>query len=111
MRRDGRPIYNAKYVQLTTSTSIENITSSSSASSNSVMTSSGEFKRHSTNPEIQPTTTTTGTNNNNMIKQRQINLPLLIPDMLEYCITGLYNMDTFMFIKPTLLELMFYESE
>lgn len=51
----------------------------------------------------QPTT--------NENRQRQITLPLLIPDAIEYCITGLYNMDTFFLIIPTLIDIMFYETE
>ncbi|CAF0709028.1 unnamed protein product [Brachionus calyciflorus] len=42
-------------------------------------------------------------------KQLQISLPLLIPDNIEYCITGLYNMDTI--IIPTLIDIMFYETD
>lgn len=44
-------------------------------------------------------------------KHRQITLPLLIPDNTEYCITGLYNLETFFLIIPTLIEIMFYETE
>jgi hypothetical protein len=45
------------------------------------------------------------------IKSRNITLPLVIPNESEYCITGLYNQDTFLLIIPTLLEIMFYETE
>jgi len=44
-------------------------------------------------------------------KHRQITLPLLIPDNTEYCITGLYNLETFFLIIPTLIEIMFYETD
>lgn len=44
-------------------------------------------------------------------KQRQITLPLLIPDNTEYCIAGLYCTKTFSLIIPTLMEIMFYETE
>lgn len=44
-------------------------------------------------------------------KQRHITLPLIIPDAIEYCITGFYNQDALMMIVPTLLDIMFYETE
>ncbi len=57
---------------------------------------------------LNPTSTTTSTNVN---EKHHITLPLLIPDKIEYCITGLYNLETFRLIVPTLLEIMFYETE
>ena len=35
---------------------------------------------------------------------------MVIPESTEYCITGLYNQDTFFLIIPTLLDIMFYET-
>lgn len=46
-----------------------------------------------------------------ILKQRQITLPLLIPDNTDYCITGLYNLETFFRIIPALIEIMFYYTE
>lgn len=44
-------------------------------------------------------------------KQRQITLPLLIPDNTEYAVAGLYCTKTFTLIIPTLMSIMFYETE
>lgn len=41
---------------------------------------------------------------------KNITLPVVISDESEYCITGLYNQDTFLLIIPTLLDIMFYET-
>ena len=43
-------------------------------------------------------------------KQRKITLPLLIPDGIEYCITGLYDLEKYSLIIPTLMEIMFFET-
>ncbi len=51
---------------------------------------------------------------NDLIQQKnqmQIMLPLLIPDDIEYCITGLYDLEKFIQIMPILIEIMFYETE
>ena len=102
MRSKGKTFYNDKvfemlsmYNELTSNSSTTNTTQTTT----NPMSSSLEFKRPS--PTNQ---------NENAIKQRQITLPLLIPDVIEYCITGLYNMDTFQLIIPTLIDIMFYES-
>ncbi len=34
-----------------------------------------------------------------------------MPEENEYCITGLYNQDAFILIIPTLIDIMFYETE
>ena len=44
-------------------------------------------------------------------QKSQIKLPLIIPDNSEYCITGLYNLDAFFLIIPSLIEIMFFETE
>jgi hypothetical protein len=91
--------------------SIQQTSSSSSASSSSPMStssSSDSFKKMLP-PSSSPAGTVTVTTANN--EKHHITLPLLIPDKIEYCITGLYNLDTFMLIMPTLLEIMFYETE
>lgn len=44
-------------------------------------------------------------------KPLNITLPLTIPEESDYCITGLYNQEAFSLIIPTLIEIMFYETE
>jgi hypothetical protein len=80
-------------------------TSSSPHPSNYTASSNSSRTPHTT------TTTTTSSSTTNASEKHHITLPLLIPDTIEYYITGLYNLDTFMLIVPTLLEIMFYETE
>lgn len=49
-------------------------------------------------------------NGKNTNPQMQITLPLLIPDKIEYCITGLYDLNKFFLIIPILIDIMFYET-
>lgn len=44
-------------------------------------------------------------------QSHSITVPLVIPEETEYCITGLYNRDAFILIIPTLIDIMFYETE
>jgi hypothetical protein len=50
-------------------------------------------------------------NSENGSIKSQIKLPLIIPDIAEYCITGLYSLDAFFLIIPSLIEIMFFETE
>lgn len=51
------------------------------------------------------------TKNTTMEEHIDITLPLIISDKNEYCITGLYDQDAFLLIIPSLIDIMFYESE
>lgn len=75
-------------------------TESSSSSESLSSSSSSTYKKPSPNEQ-----------NSSTPKQRQITLPLLIPEGIEFCITGLYNLETFFLIVPALIEIMFYETK
>ena len=85
--RNGQPIFNTKHVQCSVAAAAA---------------------RNETSPQLLSSSSDLVSTTN---KQRKIAFPLLIPEMLEYCITGLYNLDTFMSIRAPLLELMFYDTE
>jgi hypothetical protein len=91
---------------------LKSSSTSSSSSSNSSNYSHYTQKHSSTSSESSFHSDSIDYNNKqNKNNQMQITLPLLIPDDIEYCITGLYDLEKFLVIIPTLIDIMFYETD
>ena len=43
--------------------------------------------------------------------QREITLPLVIPEYPEYCVIGIYSQEKFASIITILMDIMFFEKE
>jgi hypothetical protein len=101
--KGGKTILNLKSSNSSTSSSSSLSINSSYYSGQKHSSSSSESSFHSDSNDIN--------HKQNKNNQMQITLPLLIPDDIEYCITGLYDLEKFLVIIPTLIDIMFYETE